>query len=126
MVKMITTITQMAATPIAGHQLPRWSQGAAIGIRPIAVTWTICVPVAKRLRTVFNFSGRQFNGESPMRKELALLASVAALFTLIAVSAQAMPAASLKGVSNSDQVIHVAEGCGRGWHRGPHGHCRRN
>ena len=62
-----------------------------------------------------------------MRKELALLASVAALFTFIAFSAQAMPAAPLQGASsNSDQVIHVAEGCGRGWHRGPHGHCRRN
>jgi hypothetical protein len=61
-----------------------------------------------------------------MRKEFALLASVAALFTFIAVSAQAMPAAPLNGASNSDQVIHVAEGCGRGWHRGPYGHCRRN
>jgi hypothetical protein len=62
-----------------------------------------------------------------MRKELALLASVAALFTFIAFSAQAMPAAPLQGASsNSDQVIHVAGGCGRGWHRGPHGHCRRN
>jgi len=62
-----------------------------------------------------------------MRKELALLASIAALFTFIAFSAQAMPAAPLsQGVSNSSQVIHVAGGCGRGWHRGPHGHCRRN
>jgi Spy/CpxP family protein refolding chaperone len=84
------------------------------------------VPIAKRLRDVFKFSGGNTNGESFMRKELALLASVAALFTFIAASAQAMPAASLAGASNSDQVIHVAEGCGRGWHRGPHGHCRRN
>ncbi len=65
-----------------------------------------------------------------MRKGLGLLASIAALFTFIAfsaLSAQAMPAAPLsKGVSNSSQVIHVAGGCGRGWHRGPHGHCRRN
>jgi hypothetical protein len=37
-----------------------------------------------------------------------------------------MPAAPLKGASNSSQVIHVAGGCGRGWHRGPYGHCRRN
>jgi hypothetical protein len=61
-----------------------------------------------------------------MRKELALLASIATLFTFIAFSAQAMPAAPLKGASNSSQVIHVAGGCGRGWHRGPYGHCRRN
>jgi hypothetical protein len=62
-----------------------------------------------------------------MRKELALLASVAALFTFIAFSAQAMPAAQLsKGLSNSSQVIHTAGGCGRGWHRGRYGHCRRN
>ncbi len=65
-----------------------------------------------------------------MRKELALLASIAALFAFIAFSgfsAQAMPAAPLsQGVSNSSQVTHVAGGCGRGWHRGPYGHCRRN
>jgi hypothetical protein len=65
-------------------------------------------------------------GESSMRKELALLASIAALFTFIAFSAQAMPAAPLNGVSSSDHVTQVAEGCGRGWHRGPYGHCRRN
>jgi hypothetical protein len=61
-----------------------------------------------------------------MRKELALLAPVASLFTFIAFSAQAMPAASLQGVSNCGGAIHVAEGCGRGWHRGLYGHCRRN
>ncbi len=38
-----------------------------------------------------------------MRKELALVASFAALFVFIACSAQAMPAASLKGASNSSQ-----------------------
>jgi hypothetical protein len=61
-----------------------------------------------------------------MRKELALIASIAALFTFIAVSAQAMPAAALKGASSSNQPIQVSGGCGRGWHRGPRGHCRRN
>jgi hypothetical protein len=65
-------------------------------------------------------------GELSMRKELALLASIAAVFTFIAFSAQAMPAASLKGASSSSQVIKVAGGCGAGWHRGPYGHCRRN
>jgi hypothetical protein len=61
-----------------------------------------------------------------MRKELALFASIAALFTFIAFSAQAMPAAPLKGVSNSSQVIQVRDGCGRFRYRGPHGHCRHN
>lgn len=62
-----------------------------------------------------------------MRNQLALFASIAALFTFIAFSAQAMPAAPLKdGATNSGQVIKVAGGCGRGWHRGPYGHCRRN
>jgi hypothetical protein len=62
-----------------------------------------------------------------MRKELALLASIAALFGFIAFSAHAMPSAQLgKSASDSSQVVHVAGGCGRGWHRGPRGGCRRN
>jgi Spy/CpxP family protein refolding chaperone len=62
-----------------------------------------------------------------MRKEIALLAATAALFTFIALGAQAMPVASLKAVAKTaDQVVPVAGGCGRGWHRGPQGHCRRN
>jgi hypothetical protein len=27
---------------------------------------------------------------------------------------------------HSSNITDVAGGCGRGWHRGPHGHCRRN
>ena len=62
-----------------------------------------------------------------MRKELAFLAAVAALFTFVAFGAQAMPVASLKDAAKSvDQVTPVAGGCGRGWHRGPGGHCVRN
>lgn len=62
-----------------------------------------------------------------MRKELALFATIATLFTFVAVSAQAMPAAApIKGASNSSQVIHVSGGCGRFMHRGRYGHCRRN
>jgi hypothetical protein len=83
-------------------------------------------PIAKRNAPCSIFRRQTHRENHNMRKELALLTSVAALFTFIAFSAQAMPAAPLKGASNSDQVIHVAEGCGRGWHRGPHGHCRRN
>jgi len=59
-------------------------------------------------------------------QKLALFASIAVLFTFIAFRADAMPAAPLNGVSSSDQVIHVMQGCGRGWHRGPYGHCRPN
>jgi hypothetical protein len=62
-----------------------------------------------------------------MRKEFTLLAAIAALVTFVACGAQAMPAASLKSVAKSvNQVVTVAGDCGRGWHRGPHGHCRRN
>lgn len=58
---------------------------------------------------------------------LALFASTAAVLAFVSFSAQAMPASSLKGVKSSDQTItQVSGGCGRGWHRGRHGHCRRN
>jgi hypothetical protein len=59
-------------------------------------------------------------------QKLAFLAATALMMSFIAVRAEAMPAAPLNGASSANQVIHVAEGCGRGWHRGPHGHCRPN
>jgi hypothetical protein len=43
--------------------------------------------------------------------------------------ASATPAngnAMLQSADQSSVVTQVAGGCGRGWHRGPHGHCRRN
>jgi hypothetical protein len=62
-----------------------------------------------------------------MPKELVLLTAIVVVFTLITFSAQAMPVSALKGATNgSGHVVHVAGGCGRGWHRGPYGHCRRN
>jgi hypothetical protein len=62
-----------------------------------------------------------------MHKELALLATIAAIFLFVAFGAQAMPASKLKGASSSSgQITLVAGGCGRGWHRGPNGGCRRN
>ena len=62
-----------------------------------------------------------------MHKGLALLATIVAVFTFVAFSAQAMPASKLKGASKSSgDITLVAGGCGRGWHRGPYGHCRRN
>jgi hypothetical protein len=60
-------------------------------------------------------------------KTLAFLAAVAAVFTFVTFSANAMPAASLKGVKNADQTItQVRDRCGRGWHRNRWGRCRPN
>jgi hypothetical protein len=62
-----------------------------------------------------------------MRIQLALFAAIAAVFTFMTYSAQAVPAAQLQGVAKAtDQVIQVRDGCGPGRHRGPHGHCRWN
>jgi hypothetical protein len=59
-----------------------------------------------------------------MRKELALLAAVAALFAFTTLSVQAMPAAALKGASKAtEQVIQVRDGCGHHRWRDHHGHC---
>lgn len=45
------------------------------------------------------------------------------LLTLAAAPSFAVPVAPLTSQSN---VVHVAGGCGAGWHRGPYGGCRRN
>ncbi len=60
-------------------------------------------------------------------KALLLSAAVGAA-ALFAVSAQALPVSSSQASSSavSSDIIQVAEGCGRGYHRGPAGHCRRN
>jgi hypothetical protein len=60
-----------------------------------------------------------------MRKELALFVAIAAMFTFVTFSVQAMPAAQLKGLTKSDQITQVRGGCGRGWYRNRWGHCRR-
>ena len=58
---------------------------------------------------------------------IALFAAIAAMFTLVTYSAQAIPAAPLTGVFNPDETVtQIAGGCGPGWHRGPRGRCRRN
>lgn len=59
-----------------------------------------------------------------MRKELALFVAIAAMFTFVTLSAQAMPAAALKGAAKSDQVTQVNDGCGRHYYRNRWGHCR--
>ena len=43
---------------------------------------------------------------------------------LISMSAQAMPLAPLDQSGASRDVVHVAQGCGPGFHRGPYGACR--
>ena len=61
-----------------------------------------------------------------MRKQLALFAIFAFMLStmmLSIISAQAMPAAPLKG-AYSDHVTKVSGGCGPLRHRGPGGHCR--
>jgi hypothetical protein len=60
-----------------------------------------------------------------MKRGIALVATIVAVFTFVAFGAQAMPASKLKGAS-SGQITLVAGGCGKGYHRGPHGHCHRN
>jgi len=44
--------------------------------------------------------------------------------SLMSVSAQAMPLAPIDQSAASRDVIHVAQGCGPGFHRGPAGACR--
>jgi len=51
---------------------------------------------------------------------------IAAAFLLGSLAgANAMPLAPVAPASSPD-VIEIAGGCGRGWHRGPYGGCRRN
>ena len=53
------------------------------------------------------------------------LIATAFVFGMMVGAANAMPMTPLAPAANSD-VIEVAGGCGRGWHRGPYGGCRRN
>jgi hypothetical protein len=57
--------------------------------------------------------------------KLAAFALFAGLSLPGLASAQAMPLAPLGG-TDTGVVVPVAGGCGPGWHRGPHGGCRRN
>jgi hypothetical protein len=62
-----------------------------------------------------------------MKKVLLMLAAVGALSAFAAVDSKAAPAA-LAGIDNGSgsEIVLVAQGCGRGWHRGPRGRCVRN
>ncbi|MBB3424519.1 hypothetical protein FHT85_001493 [Rhizobium sp. BK312] len=60
-------------------------------------------------------------------KLLAASASAFALAMSLATitTSQAMPIAPLNQTqAASGEVIRVADGCGRGFHRGPYGYCR--
>jgi hypothetical protein len=60
-----------------------------------------------------------------MLKTSAFAIAGAMLGSFLSVSAWALPAAPLDTKAASD-VILAADGCGRGFHRGPFGHCRPN
>src|SRR5262245_27009385 len=53
-----------------------------------------------------------------------LLSAAVAVATFAAVEVQAFPVTPTAG-GNTDAIL-VAGGCGPGFHRGPHGGCRRN
>ena len=57
-------------------------------------------------------------------KGLVFAAAVSAA-ALLSVSAQALPLSPSSPALSSD-VVQVAEGCGRGYHRIPNGRCVRN
>ena len=62
-----------------------------------------------------------------MTKFIPVLATAALMLAGITFQAQAMPAAAgINAHHTSSHVTLVRQGCGHGWHRGPHGHCRRN
>ena len=58
-----------------------------------------------------------------------LFAGTFGVVALLSASAQALPLPSssraLPSAVSSD-VVQIAEGCGRGFHRGPGGRCHRN
>jgi hypothetical protein len=57
-----------------------------------------------------------------MLKRLSTLVAAGAFAMLLVPAANALTPAPLPGVSD---VIHVAEGCGRGWVRNRYGRCVR-
>jgi hypothetical protein len=64
-----------------------------------------------------------------MRHMLLAVATAVGISLIGIAGASAVPAnnqAISQITDHSSQVIKVMEGCGRGWHRGPYGHCRRN
>jgi hypothetical protein len=85
----------------------------------------------------FAFTMRKLSGRFPSpqnrrddMRHMVLGLLVAAGVGLLGMAGASAAPANGKAISqladHSSQIIHVRGGCGRGWHRGPHGHCRPN
>jgi hypothetical protein len=61
-----------------------------------------------------------------MLRTLAFAALGVAMVSFASHQAQAIPMSNPLPAIDSSDVTLVAQGCGRGWHRGPGGVCRRN
>jgi hypothetical protein len=64
-----------------------------------------------------------------MRHMIAAIVVVAGASFFATMGASAAPVsgkAIAQMTGQSDHVIQVSGGCGRFWHRGPHGHCRHD
>jgi hypothetical protein len=57
---------------------------------------------------------------------LIVAAGVSVVGSFGASAAPANGHAIAQAADQASSVTDVAGGCGRGWHRGPHGGCRRN
>ncbi len=60
-----------------------------------------------------------------MKMLLTMCAAVAAVVVRAGADAKAAPIGAMH-VEQDGNLVLVAQGCGRGWHRGPYGGCRRN
>jgi len=64
-----------------------------------------------------------------MRHLVLAIVMVAGVSLIGVAGASAAPAngqAIAQAADHASNTIEVRDGWGRGWHRGPHGHCRRN
>jgi len=64
-----------------------------------------------------------------MRHIMVAMALAVGMSFIGMAGASAAPAngqAILQSADQSSLVTQASGGCGRGWHRTPHGHCRRN
>ena len=64
-------------------------------------------------------------------RHLVLAIVMAAGVSLIGVAGASAAPANGQAIAqaaddHASDITQVREGCGRGWHRGPHGHCHRN
>jgi hypothetical protein len=83
------------------------------------------------------FTAQKFSGslvpfnrrKTHMRHMIAAIVVVAGASFFATMGASAAPVsgkAIAQMTGQSGQVIQVSGGCGRFWHRGPHGHCRHD